>query len=230
MKISERLKSISEYVPPSSNVADIGTDHGYLLKYLLDKGQILIGFACDLNKKPLTYAKNNLKEYIKADKAQLRLGNGLEALNEDDKVDCIVIAGMGGRTMVDILEGGQNILENVKRVILAPNASWDFLREYVTKKDFKIVDEDLVLEDGRFYPIIIIEKSKGPKLTPTELFLGPKLIEKKHMLLKEFFEYEKQRADKNILKMHKSENPEIKRKIIRIQRKWMEMSRCFDEL
>lgn len=229
LKISERLKSISEYVPVGSVIADIGTDHGYLLKYLLIHDKIAKGLACDLNKRPLNYAKNNLSEYIKNEKVELRLGRGLEPLKEEDGIECIVIAGMGGKTMVEILEKGKSKLIDIKRIILAPNARWEILRKYLVEEDFKIIDEDLVLEDNRFYPIIVIEKGNKGKLTPAELFLGPKLLEKKHVLLKEFFVFEKQGADKNIIKMEKSLNPETKERIEELKEKWKEMSRCLNE-
>lgn len=229
LKISERLKTISKYVPFNYITADIGTDHGYLLRYLFDEEKIEKAFACDLNIKPLNYAKMNLSKYIETGRIELRLGSGLNPLKEEDGVECIVIAGMGGKTMIEILEEGKDILQGVKRIVLAPNASWEILREYIIDEDYIIIDEDLVLEDSRFYPIIIIEKGRSSKLTETELFLGPRLIEKKHYLLKDFFAYEKERTDKNILKMEKSRNVETIDRINEMKNKWSEMSRCLNE-
>lgn len=228
LKISDRLKSISEFVPLNYITADIGTDHGYLLKYLFDGGKIQKAFACDLNIKPLNYAKMNLKEYIEIGKVELRWGSGLKALRVEDGVECIVIAGMGGKTMIEILEEGKNILFGVKRIILAPNVGWESIREYISDKSYKIIDEDLVLEDNRFYPIIIIEKGESIKLTEAELFLGPKLIEKEHYLLKDFYVYEKERSEKNIVKMEKSNNLDTINRIKKIKKKWLEMGRCLN--
>ena len=131
LKISERLKTISNYVIPGSVTADIGTDHGYLLKYLLEKDKIIKGFACDLNKKPLTYAERNLREYIEVKKAEIRSGSGLKPLKKEDNVQCC----WNGRKV-----NGRN----TPRIILAPNVNWEKVRDFGTKNGWKIIDEDLV--------------------------------------------------------------------------------------
>lgn len=229
LKISERLGVISQFVIEDSITADIGTDHGYLIKYLLDSGKISKGIACDLNKKPLAYAEKNLKKYLIENKAEIRLGSGLLPLNKEDNVQCVVIAGMGGKLMTEILEEGRHILYDLERIILSPNIAWEKLRKDVINLGFKITDEDLVLEDDRFYPIIVIEKGEAEDLDYSSLFLGPRLIEKRHHLLKKFYEFEKEKVLKNAAKMKKSKDPETEKKIIDILKKWEEMSRCIDE-
>lgn len=229
LKISERLKTISKYIIPDSVTADIGTDHGYLIKYLLDENKIKKGFACDLNKKPLAYAERNLSEYINSGKAELRLGSGLRPLKKEDNIQCVVIAGMGGKLMAEILEDSKDYLQNLTRIILAPNVNWGRVREYVTNNGWKIIDEDLVLEDNKFYPVIIFEKGESKKLTKGELFFGPLLIQKKHSLLEKFVEFEKNKVLKNISRMERSKNPETKAAIEKQLKNWEEMSRCFNE-
>lgn len=229
LKISERLKTISSYVIPRSITADIGTDHGYLLKYLLDENIIKKGIACDLNKKPLTYAEKNLGEYIDSGQAELRLGSGLKPLKDEDRVQCVVIAGMGGKLMVEILEESKEFLQNITRIILAPNVNWEKVREYGIKNGWKIIDEDLVLEDNKFYPVVVFEKGENKILEKGELFFGSLLIKKKHPLLLKFAESEKNKVLKNISRMKKSKNSEIKITIEKQLQNWEEMSRCLNE-
>jgi tRNA A22 N-methylase len=85
------------------------------------------------------------------------------------------------------------------------------------------------LEDDRFYPIIVIEKGEAEDLDYSRLFLGPRLIENRHPLLKKFYEFEKEKVLKNVAKMKKSKDPETEKKIVDILKKWEEMSRCIDE-
>lgn len=229
LKISERLKTISNYVIPGYVTADIGTDHGYLLKYLLEKDKIIKGFACDLNKKPLTYAERNLREYIEVKKAEIRLGSGLKPLKKEDNVQCVVIAGMGGKLMVEILEESKDFIQSISRIILAPNVNWEKVRDFGIKNGWKIIDEDLVLEDNKFYPVIVLEKGQNRKLEKGELFFGPLLIENKHPLLDKFVEFEKEKVNKNISRMRKSKNPEIDKEIEKQLKNWEEMSRCLNE-
>ena len=229
LKISERLKSIGNFVPKDWVTVDVGTDHGYLLKYLLDTGKIKKGYGFDLNKKPLTYAERNLKEYLENNNAELRMGDGLNPLKDSDNADCIVIAGMGGHLMTEILENGKEKLSNIKRIILAPNVSWEKLRRYLTTNGWKIIDEELVLEDNKFYPIIVFEKGESDELSSGELFFGPCLIKKNHTLLKKFAEHEKNKFLKNISRMKESKKMETRIEIEKLLNKWEEMSRCLNE-
>ena len=224
MRISNRLSTIAKYVPEGSTVADIGTDHGYLLLHLLDEDRIKKGIACDLNKQPLKYAENNLRAYIDEGRAEIRLGDGLDPVKKDRNIDCIVIAGMGGSLMIEILKNQEDFLKNVSRLILAPNVSWEKVRRFLIENGWNIIAEDLVLEDGKFYPIIISEKGINQKLSEAELFFGPFLIREKHPLLKAFFENEDNKINKKILRMLKSKDPEIMLEIEKIKDEWQEMS------
>lgn len=194
MKISERLKKIASWVPQDTVLADIGTDHAYLLKYLLDEGKISKAYACDLNKGPLEFARKNLHKYITNGQAEICQGYGLNALKKEYGVKSLVLAGMGGSLMVKILQEDEGILQGVDNLILSPNNAWERLREYLTKNGLQIIQEDLLLEEGRFYPIIIVKKGKNESLNPWQLWLGPKLLEKKHPLLKDFYQHNRNKA------------------------------------
>jgi len=131
--------------------------------------------------------------------------------------------------MVEILEESKEFLQNITRIILAPNVNWEKVREYGIKNGWKIIDEDLVLEDNKFYPVVVFEKGENKILEKGELFFGSLLIKKKHPLLLKFAESEKNKVLKNISRMKKSKNSEIKITIEKQLQNWEEMSRCLNE-
>ena len=194
MKISERLKRIASWVPEGAVLADIGTDHAYLLKYLLDEEKISKAYACDLNKGPLEFARKNLYKYIENGQAEICQGYGLRALKKEYEVNSLVLAGMGGSLMVKILEEDKDILSGVENLVLSPNNAWERLRKYLVEHGLQIIQEDLLLEEGRFYPIIIVKKGENESLNSWQLWLGPRLLEKKDPLLKKFYEYNRSKA------------------------------------
>ncbi len=156
MKINKRLKTISQYVDKSSNVIDVGCDHAKLPIYLVLNNLCSSVIASDINEKPLEQAKVNIDFYKLNDEIQIKLGDGISTI--DETVDTIIISGMGGKNIVDILEDGKNKLKNVKRIILSPNNNCDLVREYLKNINFKIIKEQIVCEKSKFYNIMILEK------------------------------------------------------------------------
>ena len=153
MKLTPRLKYISELVSDGKKIADIGTDHGYIpISLLLDK-KISFAILSDINRGPLNNAKkevtkNNVQNYV-----DLRLGSGMETLR-DGEVDQVIIAGMGGILISDIIEKRIELSKNLDKLILQPMQAPEELRRYLSKNGFKIIDEHFVREDHRIYEII----------------------------------------------------------------------------
>lgn len=153
MRLSPRLKYISEFVSDGKKIADIGTDHGYIpISLLLDK-KISFAILSDINRGPLNNAKkevtkNNVQNYV-----DLRLGSGMETLR-DGEVDQVIIAGMGGILISDIIEKEIELSKKLDKLILQPMQAPEELRKYLLKNGFKIIDEHFVREDHRIYEII----------------------------------------------------------------------------
>lgn len=153
MKLTPRLKYISELVSDGKKIADIGTDHGYIpISLLLDK-KISFAILSDINRGPLNNAKkevtkNNVQNYV-----DLRLGSGMETLR-DGEVDQVIIAGMGGILISEIIEKKIELSKNLDKLILQPMQAPEELRRYLSKNGFKIIDEHFVREDHRIYEII----------------------------------------------------------------------------
>ena len=131
-------------------VADVGCDHGYVSIYLVQKGIADSAIAMDVRKGPLSAAKANIEEYGLADRVQVRLSDGLLELKEGE-ADALVIAGMGGKLMISILEKKDLRALGIRTAVLQPQSDISEFREYLRKKGYLIEDEKIVLEDGKYY-------------------------------------------------------------------------------
>ena len=183
IKLSSRLKNLSEFIDDNSNVVDIGCDHGLLDIYLIQNKKNVKIVASDVNNNALNNAKNNIKKYKLEDKISTVLSNGLDNIDTTN-VDALVVAGMGSHTIVGILYNNLRKLKNVNRLILQSNNDLDFLRYKVTKIGYYIFKEELVKDSGIIYTII--EFRKGYRFyTKKQLYFGPYLLKEESLLFKE---------------------------------------------
>ena len=206
-KLSERLTKIAGFVPRGHVVADIGTDHALLSIYLVLEGISSQVIASDLSTGPLSSARANVYLYKLEKSIEIRQGNGLESINPGE-ADVVIIAGMGGVKIIEILEGSHAVLDGVVRIILQPQGGAGMVRRWLFDHHWQIVDEELVLEHDNYYEIIVSEPSPGPKVNDIDkklsrremelLEIGPCLLEKEHPLLIPFLQ-EKIKLAKNIL-------------------------------
>ncbi len=203
MVLSERLTRIASYVPKGSVLADIGTDHALLPIYLVLEGICPRAIACDLYPGPLDSAKANVILYKLTQSIEIRQGDGLEPL-QPGEADVIVIAGMGGAKIKEILEGSPAVLNETPCLILQPQRGSGVVRKWLFDHNWVITDEDLVLERDLFYEIIVAKQSADQEpqyeIDDDTLFeIGPLLIAKKHPLLRPFLE-DRLRTAKSVLR------------------------------
>ena len=151
-ELKNRLNTIAFLVPIGSRVADIGTDHGHLPISLIKRQIASKVIACDINEKPLINAKTNI-EKTKTQNIELRLGDGLAPIKPGE-VDCIIIAGMGGEVISNILDASPFVKNNDYTLLLQPMTSADFLRKYLCDNGFSVLSETAVLEGKRIYTVI----------------------------------------------------------------------------
>lgn len=185
MELAKRLAALAAYVPAGSVAADIGTDHAYLPIFLVKEGICPRVIATDLNPGPFRSAGRKVEEYNLADKIDLRLGDGLKAL-EQGEADVVVLAGMGGNTIREILASSPEVLKKLNRLVMQPMADPEDLRVWLTANGWKITDETLVEEDGRIYIIVVADPGRERTEDPLLLELGPRLLEKKDPLIDEY--------------------------------------------
>lgn len=152
--LSLRLKTIAALVPDGARVCDVGTDHAYLPIFLKTSKKATNIIATDINVKPLKNAADNIKKHGITD-IDLRLCDGLSAVKEDE-VDTIVIAGMGGEVITQILENCIWIKSKNLNLILQPTTSAEILREYLVKNGFTLKSETPVFENRKLYSVMLV--------------------------------------------------------------------------
>ena len=156
--ITQRLQKIIDLVD-SEKIADIGTDHAYIPIRLASMGKITNAIATDKNKGPLEIAKKNVLKYNFNNIIELRLGEGLEPI-EAAECELIIIAGMGGKLIGDIIEKDIEKSKTFKFLLQPMNAQSE-LRERLIKNGFKITKEELSQEGFKVYNVFCCEKGNS---------------------------------------------------------------------
>ena len=190
VKISNRLMTAAALVTQGYTLADVGTDHGYIPIYLLQQKKIPAAIAMDINEGPLERAKEHIALYI-----QTRLSDGVAALKPGE-VEAVLIAGMGGGLVMHILKNGEKVCQSAKELILQPQSEIENVREFLREEGYAILAEDMVLEDGKFYPMMKVQyqgenAQKASEVLKLSDLYGGLLLQNRHPVLKTFLEKEK---------------------------------------
>ncbi|HIU63561.1 MAG TPA: SAM-dependent methyltransferase [Candidatus Avacidaminococcus intestinavium] len=188
MKFGARLETIAKWVPQNKKIADIGTDHAYLPVFLVRNGVIVKAIAGDIALGPCQAAVKTITAAGLKESIEVRQGNGLSIVQSEDAVEVIVIAGMGATTMIEIIATEQKTAKLAERIILQPMNGAAQLRKWANRAGWKIVGEDLVLEGGLLYEIIVLEPGAEESYTKAIYEIGPRLLEQRHPLLSIHFE------------------------------------------
>ena len=117
--LSKRLSTAASFVRSGAVCADIGTDHSYVPIHLVLSGIVNKAIASDVNEGPTLIAKENVKKYGLDDKIIVRTANGLDGIEEYKPTD-ILICGMGGELISEILNRSEYVKNNEVRLILQP--------------------------------------------------------------------------------------------------------------
>ena len=213
MELSKRLQAVADLITEGLTVADVGTDHGYIPIYLVETKKCRSALAMDVNRGPLLRAREHIEEHGLSGQIETRLSDGVRALRVGE-CDCVVVAGMGGALTIKILEEGRAIFEKLKEFILQPQSELSKVRKYLYENGYQIIAEDMVLEDGKFYPMMKVvfankevqavdkqcRSDQCETMQHSEVSFdmerevayryGKLLLENRHPILKEFLEKE----------------------------------------
>lgn len=203
-RLSERLLHIAGQVRAGQTLADVGCDHGYLPIYLVQKGCMQRAIAMDINEGPLQRAMEHIEREALGDYIQTRQSDGLEKLSPGE-ADAVIIAGMGGNLTIDILTRGETVVRTLDQLILEPQSELAAVRAFLRENDYFIEVEDLVLEDGKYYPILRVlpKKSSDVQMFSEESGLplavldayGHRLLTEHHPVLLRFLKKERQQCE-----------------------------------
>lgn len=183
--LDPRLSMIARLVGKCESCADIGCDHGRLGAFLLQTDQCRIVQLTDISAPSLDKSRRLIHGLNLTDRVRFFVGDGLAAIG--DAPDVVVIAGMGGATIADILEKGRNRLCGA-RLVLQPNVAAPQLRQALCRLDYAITDERVVQDGRRCYVILQAEPGKAD-YGLKELVVGPVLLRRMPGELKPYAEF-----------------------------------------
>lgn len=170
IKLSKRLAAIASLVPEGGGIADVGTDHGFIPIWLCQRGKNFPIFAGDINAEPLERAALTVSEYGMSEKIKLFQSDGLISF-DGSLVSSIVIAGMGGNTIINILKNAPWTKAPGKTIIMQPMTKAPELRRWLFENGYIITGEWLV-EDGKIYELFSAVGGKDKPYSPAEFYTG----------------------------------------------------------
>ncbi|MDL2237326.1 class I SAM-dependent methyltransferase [Christensenellaceae bacterium OttesenSCG-928-K19] len=204
--LTARLEAIVGYVNGTGVVADIGCDHGYAAQALIEQGRAQKVIACDISEASLDKARKLVESQGLQDCVETRVGNGFSIL-EKGEADTVIIAGMGGLLIRDMLQAQKEKAAAVEKLVLAPNRSEFELRKYLNENDFEITDEKLVKDNDKYYHVICARPGRVPTEEDEFYFhIGRKLVENKDPILKEYLGQKIQELERILVMAEKSTN------------------------
>lgn len=192
--LSKRLKAVASFVSQGSRICDVGCDHGFIPIYLLQHGIAPSALAMDVREGPLQQAREHVIECGLEEYITLRKSDGL-CNYRIGEADTLICAGMGGRLMMRILEENTEKASSFQELILQPQSDIEQFRFFLRRQDYLFLDENMIEEDGKFYPMMKvvpgkqIRRRKMSKELLPDAFIRPVIseISVKNMTLKESF-------------------------------------------
>lgn len=157
LKLSLRLLELANRVLSDQHFADIGSDHALVPLYLICNDIVPTAIAGEVHDGPYLNALSAVAELDKMKRIQVRKGNGLDVITANDEVRSILIAGMGGGLIRDILERGMKQLSGVKRLILQPNVASELVRRWLHENGWLLTEELMIEEERRYYEVLVAE-------------------------------------------------------------------------
>ena len=194
MELSKRLQAAAGLISEGNRLVDVGTDHGYIPIYLVENKKIPSAIAMDVKTGPLSRAEEHIRQAGLNAYITCRLSDGLERLQPGEG-DSLLLAGMGGNLMVRILKNGTNVRNSFREIILQPQSAQSLVRKEMEAAGWCTEKEDMVLEDGKFYPMMrwIPVKKAGENdgifcQNEAEFVYGRLLLRERHPVLKSYLD------------------------------------------
>jgi tRNA (adenine22-N1)-methyltransferase len=226
MNLSVRLQTAASFVTEGSRFADIGTDHGYLPIDLCGRGIVPMAIAMDVRKGPLDHARENIELHGLSQKIETRLSDGLEKLSPGE-VDSIAVTGMGGLLIRKILAARPEVCERLSEMILGPQSETGELRRYLYRHGFVIDREEMILEDGKYYPILHCTRYHEENVNNVtgavngtchlEMEFGPCLFRDRNPVLYKYLEWRRKVAENILDKLQKGDSEHASRRLLEVK-------------
>ena len=170
MQLQPRLQLLADMMPTGCRLADIGTDHGYLPVWLLQRGRIQSAIAADIGAEPLAHARRTAEAYD-VEGIDFRLCDGLAGIAPEE-ADTVVIAGMGGETIISILSAASWTRDGTHTLLLQPMTKVGELRRWLSVNGYSFTEERLVWDKNYLYPVLRVNGGICPALTELQVLTG----------------------------------------------------------
>lgn len=211
LQLQPRLQLLADMVPQGSRLADVGTDHGYLPVWLLQHGRIACAIASDVGEEPLQHARSTAEEYGVAG-IDFRLCDGLNGIAAQE-TDTVVIAGMGGETMIHILAPAPWTKDGCF-LLLQPMTKPELLRRWLTQNGYRIERERLVWDKDYLYSVFEV-RGGNQSLTAAEEYGGVGLED--DPLFATYLEQRIQKLSRAIDGLNRAENENNRQRSAKLQ-------------
>ncbi len=174
LDLSPRLQLLADWVPSGARIADVGTDHAFLPVWLVLHGKVASAIASDLREGPLARGAETAREHGVSHLVEMRLCSGLMGIAPEE-ADVVIIAGMGGENIAQILSDAPWTADGAHTMLLQPMSKMDLLRNFLAHNGYEIVREKLVMDRGTVYPVMEV-KAGHMELSQGQLHAGVKLL------------------------------------------------------
>ena len=226
IKLSNRLKKIAELVDFGATVIDVGTDHGYVPNFLCEKKISRDIIATDISKNSLEKSIELTRERDNEKYIRNILANGIVKENRDN----IIIAGLGGIQIAEIILNSSEIARSAKKLILQPMQKTNILRRELNNMSFEIIDEEIIFEDDRYFEIILARYFGEIKnLEEVDFYFSKSLIEKKDKVYLDFLR-ERQRELEKILSNINNDSDRTKKRSGELKSLLIRTKEAIDEI
>ncbi len=209
IKLTPRLQCVADCIKKCDLLADIGTDHAYIPIYAIQNHLAKKAVAGDVVKGPLSIATENIVSHGLENKITPVLANGLDAAKE---ADVIVIAGMGGKLICEILENNLKIAKTANYMVIQPMTCSYELRSFLHENGFEIIDEKLTKEEDKIYSILVVKNGVEKYHDDFYYHIGKKLFEKRDKLLSQYIKLRAEVIKKQFKGMKSSKDPDLHQK------------------
>ncbi|HBL64573.1 MAG TPA: SAM-dependent methyltransferase [Oscillibacter sp.] len=200
LQLQPRLQLLADMVPEGCRLADVGTDHGYLPVYLLQRRRIRGAVAADIGAEPLAHARRTAEAYG-VEGIDFRLCDGLRDIAPDE-VDTVVIAGMGGETIIQILTDSPWPRTSGCTLLLQPQTKVELLRRWLSENGYACRDERLVWDKGKLY--VVLQMAAGEAFTPEEARLYAGFCLENDPLYGDYLDAQLRRLRRRLEGLHRS--------------------------
>jgi len=217
MILSKRLQAIVSLVPRGSRVADVGTDHGYVPVWLVKENIAASAIAMDIRSGPLNRAAEHVARYGVEDRVELRLSDGLRELLPGE-ADTIIIAGLGGPLMTEILARGELVAQAAKTLILSPQSDIPGVRIFLRENGYRIDRELFLRDEGKYYTVMAVSRGPARPGRYIDDLYGGYLLDHGDAVLREFLERARERYRALLPGLEASTKEETRKKAESVRR------------